>query len=198
MTLRPLRNAHWSLPTFVIGSWLLLVYSKPCAEPPHYADVVVLTASAMLIVWTHHLALAPILSWRQACRLAMAVAGDFARLIMFFVLLAIPLAVVMPAYQCYTPRAKAAEVLLAGAALRTQVDDRAAKTGSLEGSGEGLAIPAAGRVATGFASRNGEITVIGVDPAVVFILTPSLQAGTVTWACRGFPKELAPMMCRNP
>ena len=43
---------------------------------------------------------------------------------------------------------------------------------------------------------DGTIIAMGNDPAVVFVLQPTLASGTLTWHCAGMPASLVPSACR--
>jgi type IV pilus assembly protein PilA len=112
-------------------------------------------------------------------------------------------AVALPAYQDYTRRAQASEVILAASGARTCVQEiYQSATGAIDASScdDGF-------VATQFATAMavdaaGEITVdgtVGGATAVQVVLTPTLSAaGTdVTgWQCAGTPTNLMPGSCR--
>jgi hypothetical protein len=113
------------------------------------------------------------------------------------ILASIPLVFVMPASQCYTDRAKAAEVFLVGSMLREEVEKNALGHRTLVGSGRGIAFRPAGRAKWGVVTNEGQIVVVGDDPPVVFTFTPALVDGSVTWTCRGIPAKFAPKPCRS-
>jgi len=101
-------------------------------------------------------------------------------------------AVALPAYQDYTVRAKVSELMLAAAAFKSSVAERAASDGSLVSAGGGLTVATVGKIAGGSVTPGGVITIIGdttatsVGQDITIILTPTLDAGgsgTVTWAC---------------
>ena len=117
-------------------------------------------------------------------------------------------AVALPAYQNYTKRAKASEIVLAASSARTCVTEIVQSTGS-----SGLSSCANGFVPTKYADTSltvgnatGVVVVVGhVDTvAVTVTLTPTFDAtvaaataGTVTsWACTGVPVELMPGSCK--
>ena len=110
-------------------------------------------------------------------------------------------AVALPAYQDYTNRAKASEVVLAASGARTCVSEIVQSKGAV-----GLDSCASGFTATTYASAltvgatSGVITVTGTgfaDPVSV-TLTPTISANSVTgWTCSGTPVKWMPATCRG-
>ena len=111
-------------------------------------------------------------------------------------------AVALPAYQDYTNRAKASEVILAASGARTCVTEAVSVNGN-----SGLDTCAAGFVATKYAKTmtvgattgavvvNGTI-VSGTD--FVVTLTPAISGNSITsWACVGsVTAKWAPSSCK--
>jgi type IV pilus assembly protein PilA len=109
-------------------------------------------------------------------------------------------AVALPAYQGYTKRAKASEIVLAASSARTCVTEIVQSSGpsSLDSCGSGFTST---RYVSGLAvdATSGVITVTGtVDTTVVNVtLSPALGTNSVTgWTCTGTPVELMPGSCR--
>ncbi len=104
-------------------------------------------------------------------------------------------AVALPAYQTYTKKAKFAEVVSITQGYKTAVGICIQDLGSLTGCSAGSnGIPAAiasGAGATAIVASvgvtNGVITATGttVVDGKTYILTPSMNAGSITWANTG-------------
>lgn len=197
ISLKPLPTAHWSLPAMIVGVALLLTFGQPCREGPWYPELswVLLTSAAVL--WANHLAEAPVSAFKQIGRVLLGSCRDALLMVLWFVLAAIPLAIVTPTYQCYTPRAKVSEVVLAASTLRSQVEENARARGTLDGSGQGLMFSPSGRTVAGFVAGGGEIIAIGDDPPVVIVLSPKSVESSIKWECRGYPPKIVPMSCRG-
>ncbi len=109
-------------------------------------------------------------------------------------------AVALPAYQDYTVRARASELLLAASSARTVVTDLCQQqSGCL--SINGIAIGSSQFVANGAVASNGTITVsakttLGTTGFVV-TLTPSWTGQTVSWSCNSSISKYAPSSCRG-
>jgi len=111
-------------------------------------------------------------------------------------------AVALPAYQDYTRRAKASEIVLAASSARTCVTEIVQSAGatSLDTCATGFT---ATRYATGLTvgATSGVITVTGtVDGnAITVTLTPTLAGGNAIqrWTCTGTPTNLMPGSCRG-
>ena len=121
-------------------------------------------------------------------------------------------AVALPAYQDYTVRAKASEMILAGSSLRTDVSEAAQvgggmpDTASFTNTSQQSKYVASVAYAQGTDSQSGIITVTGAgDPKLTgntIQLTGTLVSnGQVTWVCKGgttspvLPKYL-PQSCK--
>ena len=110
-------------------------------------------------------------------------------------------AVALPAYQDYTKRAKASEIVLAASSARTCVTEIVQSAGF-----SNLATCESGFKATKYATglhvgaTDGVIKVNGTVDAVAIAvtLTPSGNAttGITTWKCTGTPTKLMPGSCR--
>lgn len=115
-------------------------------------------------------------------------------------------AVALPAYQDYTVRARASEVILAGSSARTGVTEAAQLANDMSiGAAAALAIQSAISsskfVSTGSVDTNGTIAVtsksaIGTDSFIV-TLTPSWNGQTVVWTCNASIAKYAPASCRG-
>ncbi|GAB3365555.1 MULTISPECIES: pilin [Giesbergeria] len=115
-------------------------------------------------------------------------------------------AVALPAYQDYTLRAKASELLLAASSARTAITEASQNSNGI--SATGVESPGvAGKVsAADVSDANGVITINGRDSefagagtAVVVTLTPSWNSTgkTVVWSCGVTPAKLEPSSCRQ-
>ncbi len=96
-------------------------------------------------------------------------------------------AVALPAYQDYTIRARVSELVLAASGFKTTVTEKATTDATLGSSGVGLTVTSGGKISGGNVTDQGVITISGVKStvgtAVDVILSPSLGAGRVYWAC---------------
>ena len=111
-------------------------------------------------------------------------------------------AVALPAYQDYTKRAKASEVVLAASGARTCVTEIVQSAGA-----SGLDSCATSFVPTKYAASmtigatDGVVTVqgsgINAGGEPVVILTPTIASGSITeWKCAGTPLKLMPGSCK--
>ena len=109
-------------------------------------------------------------------------------------------AVALPAYQDYTKRARASEIVLAASGARTCVSEivQSAGASNLNSCGTSfVATQYAKTLAVGAAT--GVITATGTVPdAVTVTLTPTLSGTTdiLGWTCAGTPAKLMPGSCR--
>ncbi len=111
-------------------------------------------------------------------------------------------AVALPAYQDYTKKAKASEVVLAASSMRTCVTEVSQSVNSLSAAGCGP-IGATKNVTGGSVNATtGVITVTSggdLSTDVKVTLSPGGYAnGTIgTWTCSGGPSSLMPGSCRG-
>ena len=111
-------------------------------------------------------------------------------------------AVALPAYQNYTKRAKASEIVLAASGARTCVTEivQSAGASNLDSCQTNFQ---ATQYATGLTvgAATGIITVAGTvsGTAVSVVLSPTFTAtndGITKWTCAGTPAELMPGSCK--
>lgn len=94
----------------------------------------------------------------------------------------------------------AAQALVAGAEpAKQQVANAAEKSGSLNGSGNGLKVvemddPKHGKMKW-IVGENGAIRAWNEKNAIEVTLTPSLQGGKTSWNCKGYPVDAMPPSC---
>ncbi len=110
-------------------------------------------------------------------------------------------AVALPAYQNYTVRARASEVVLAASSARTSITENAQILDGLVGAGSLVTIGSSNYVSAANVTNNGTITVnakssIGTNNLVV-TMSPSWTGQTVNWTCSLSPTNFAPSSCRG-
>ena len=104
----------------------------------------------------------------------------------------------MGTYQCYGPRQKIAAAIVSVLPLKTEITERAEKTGLLNDVGAQLELPKSKLIVGGLVSATGHIFVVIEDPPAVFFLAPSMNAGKVEWRCEGYPAKYMTAFCRKP
>jgi type IV pilus assembly protein PilA len=109
-------------------------------------------------------------------------------------------AVALPAYQDYTVRARASEVLLAASSARTSVTELCQINNGCSGI-TNITIASSKFVADGTITGAGTIVVsaksaIGTN-AFIVTLTPSWTGQTVNWVCNANIHKYAPASCRG-
>jgi hypothetical protein len=173
----------------------VLSEAQACTRGPRYLEVIFPAVVACVVLWSNHVARAPVLTARALLTVAGRSIYDLIGLLLLFFAASIPVTMFTGIVDCYTDRSMAAEVLLSGSALRSQVEANAKRAGTIEGSGRGVAFTPTRRARNGLVTSDGTIIVVGDDPPVVFLLAPNLSAGEITWKCRGYPERVAPRMC---
>jgi len=94
----------------------------------------------------------------------------------------------------------AAQALISGAeAAKAPVAAAAEKAGNLTGAGNGVKIEAKKDPKAGdlkyVVEANGVIRGWNEKNAIEISLTPAVQGGKVSWACRGYPNAAMPASC---
>ncbi len=95
---------------------------------------------------------------------------------------------------------EAGEALVSGAeAAKQQVAAAVGKNGRLEGSGAGIKLASRSDPKHGelkwIVSENGAIRGWNEKNALEVTILPTLQAGKVSWNCRGYPVDAMPPSC---
>ncbi len=110
-------------------------------------------------------------------------------------------AVALPAYQDYTNRAKASEIVLAASGLRTCVTESISSAGSATNLTTGCPFTATGRATAGtVGNATGVVTITGSIAAagdMIVTLAPTVSGGYVTaWVCTASNTKWAPASCK--
>jgi hypothetical protein len=189
----PFSNAHWTLPVIL---WLLSAYfffAPQCSEGPRYAAVAMLTATICIALWTSHIRESPTENWKSIAKI---LAGALYDLLLMLIWL-VPIALFVPAYDCYTPRSKIMELFSLSTPLVTEIERVSKQHDTLSDSGVGIKVMPGKYLSGGIVSRDGTIVEISKNPPAVIMLVPEFSVGSVTWKCTGFPKEYMPVDCRD-
>jgi type IV pilus assembly protein PilA len=194
---RPFSNAHWFLLLSLVFAWELLLWFQPCKESPHYFEVTGATITVCIALWLNHLREAPANSWRSIASIVMGATYDLITFALLALLVALPIVLVMPEYDCYTPRTKVSELILSASNNRVEITNRLAVQKTLRNVGVGLQLDIGNRAKGGLITNDGTIIIASEDPPAVVILSPTLSEGTVTWKCMGFPLKYMPISCRQ-
>lgn len=195
--LRPLKRAHWSLPLAFVAAWILLTTAFQCGQRPEGVLEAFLVCVVMATLWVNHLAIAPVTGLSSFVHLIANTLLDLFRLCIAWLIVFIPLAIFLPAYQCYNDRAKVVEWLLAATEARSVIGQRIQNSGSLSRAGVGVQIDLGTSSATGWVMDNGQIVLFGTYPKAALVLAPTLADGAVAWTCQGMPERLVPAECRR-
>src|SRR6195256_6115357 len=113
-------------------------------------------------------------------------------------------AVALPAYQDYTIRAKASELILAASGFRTSISEKyQTDPGGSASMGSGLTVNVVGKISGGSVTDAGVITIEGSTPStstgapITIPRAPTTQTGgALTWSCVGTPSKYLPATCR--
>ncbi len=193
---RPFGDTHLLLWASLAALWVLLLFTQQCNERGD-VPLAVLATFTLCMAWRGRAGLrSDAVGWQRLPRAIAWAAYDLGMLVISVIVLAVPIALFMPTYQCYTPRAKVAELLLSTSSVRTEIAGRVAQRRPLTGIGAGLHVEPQGRAKQALVTSDGVIIVAGDDPPAVAVLTPSIVAGELRWRCVLVPETYAPSPCR--
>ena len=114
-------------------------------------------------------------------------------------------AVALPAYQEYSIRAKASELILAASGAQKAISEKfQGNAQDTANAGAGVTIPIVGKLSAATVGDAGTIVVNGTTTststgqAITITVTPtySTATGTITWSCMGSPAKYMPVSCR--
>lgn len=193
---RPLAGAHWTLFAALLTCWVLLLLQQPCREGPRYHELFLIVSTVLMSLWVNHVRHSPLHDLKGALVVIGRSLYDLLLLSLSLAIVGLPVLLIMPAYQCYSPRAKVGEMVMSLSPLRAEVGSRLVQAQTLTDSGAGRLIPISDRVAGGLVTAEGVIVVVSEDPPAAVVFTPTLANGTVSWTCSGFPERLVPTTCR--
>lgn len=177
---------------------LELVFSRGDPRPaPAYASWLAWSALPLamlgLALWRNRRAFAAWTWPRRAGSLALFALETLSWCVAFLV----PAFFLLPQYASYTPRAQTSELLLAASSARTAVAERAVTAKSLARAGEGVRIPAGGKVTASVVATNGTIAVYREQFGVLAVLFPRIEGVQALWTCDVYPEKLSPSSCRT-
>jgi len=114
-------------------------------------------------------------------------------------------AVALPAYQDYTVRAKASELILAAGGARTAISEKfTVSPADSANAGLSVTIPITGKISAASVTNAGVVSISGstaatsTGQAITITVTPAFDTvnGTITWSCVGTPARYMPATCR--
>lgn len=128
-------------------------------------------------------------------------------LMIVIAIIAILMSYAIPAYRDYTVRAKVGEGMALASAAKQAVAETVSDTGAFPGTNAAAGLAAAGDISGANVSQvlvqaNGvlQITYSGNAPlnGATATLTPTTQAGSITWLCAtSLDPKFEPSECRN-
>jgi len=196
---RPLANAHWLLLAVLIalGILMLLYMDSSCIATSTNLIYAWITFAVLVLAWSNHLMVHPLDNIEKILKFTGYFLQDFCVFLLLAFLVSLPLAIILPTYDCITPRVKAGEIILSASMARTEIADRFAQSHTLEGSGVGVRVEEFGRLAYTRVMPEGTIILVGKDPAIAVVFEPFLQKGKLEWKCKGYPENAVPASCRD-
>lgn len=192
---RPFANLHWVLLAILILLWEFSVFGQPCKEGPRYFEVALASTTVCLALFANYDWTNTPKEWRILAKGLLRTFYDLLGLVVLLIIVAIPIAILTPIYDCYTPRARVGALIMQISPIREEIRARILQNKSVSNAGAGLKVKAEGQIKAGFVTRDGAIVAASEMPAAVIMLTPDIVDGTVTWKCTGYPIKVMPMEC---
>ncbi len=131
-------------------------------------------------------------------------------LMIVIAIIAILMAIAIPAYQDYAVRAKVSEGINLAGATKLGVAETYSSTGKMPGNNDSAGVPAATTISGKYVTSvgvgaNGLITITysAAEPKIsnkTLTLSPSTSAGAVKWKCKNgasIDSKYVPAECRN-
>lgn len=193
---RPFANAHWSLPVALIVAWCFVLLGAQCRTSPRYPEVALSTLTVCIALWASHIASRANRGWGMLWMILLRAGIDLSLLLLLIIGCSIPLVMLMPTYECRSPKSRTAVLILSASSAREQIAERAARSHTLQGVGTGVSVATGEGAKAATVTDDGLIVLAGDDPAAVVIFRPILTNGVVSWTCQGLPADLMPSSCR--
>ena len=193
----------WSIALLPDG---MLLFLEPCGKNDNSLPTLVLTIMVMACLWEAHVHAMPLhlasrrlLLW-NICKRALR---TFLSLAVAAIAGSALAGLFLPAYQCYTDRARVTAAIAQTSELRQEIEHRASVAKTLKSTGLGLMLPRlqGKSFSNGFVLENGAIALVIDEPPAALLFTPQLvdvNSGAIQWSCRGYPSKSMPVMCRAP
>jgi hypothetical protein len=177
--------------------WEFSLFGQPCKEGSRYFEVALASTTVCLALFANYDWTNTNREWRIFAKGLLRTFYDLLGLVLLLIVISIPIAILTPAYSCYTPRARVGALIMQIAPIQEKINTRILQNGFVSNSGKGLKIEAVGHDKGGFITKDGTITMISENPPAVVMLIPDLVGHTVTWKCTGYPAKNMPLDCRN-
>jgi hypothetical protein len=191
---RPLKEFNRKSIALLVVLWVVVLLSfNGCSPVPAYLATAYVAITVCIVLWVNHLAMAPVNRARDAFRLVGIALYDLFSMFALVILTFIPFSLLQ--HECYTPRAKVSELILATANYRSQISDRFESQKTLSNIGAGLQVELSKRVRSGIVTPDGTIVLVSEDPPAVVLVSPHIEAGKLIWKCSGFPRSVMPKSC---
>ena len=152
--LRPFPNAHWTLPVALLAFWDLLVPSLQCSSDHAPLELAAFPAMIVMALWLADLRSGPVAGWRRAVIVIQRAGGDLLTFFALFLLAAIPMFILTPAYECYSERARISGLFSQIESTRNEIASRIEYAASVRDSGVGLKIRFDSPTNVGLVSRD--------------------------------------------
>jgi Tfp pilus assembly major pilin PilA len=192
------QSPQWLWAVVVVVWAATLLFLLPCNESGSEIIRLLVVVTVWTALWANHWRYQPVKTWKTLATMVVESVVDLLKTIILVVVAYVPIAVFLPAYQCYTGRAKIAEMLIAvRAGVVGEIEQYATTNNTLEAVGDGLQLKALPHGAEGFVTSNGTIVFVSKDPPAAVVMEPQLTGNQISWKCRGVPQRSMPAPCRS-
>ena len=135
-------------------------------------------------------------SFKNIAILTYKTSFEFILILIIGIFLLLPVAMLIPHYNCYTERAYNAEVLMQLMPTKLEVTELIKRNGTTENDYSGVIKPSTKRIDFISVTAEGIILAHAKEPDFTVYLTPTTSDGKVLWSCKAFPPKKSPVMCR--
>lgn len=171
--------------------------TQPCYQGPRYFEVAYAAVVLTTALWASLTVVGEVRGWRLIAAVGLELGKSVASFCLLLTVAVLACSFFVPTYQCYTDRARTAELILEASQYKPAIEENIRQYQSIKRANDGILFRPQGRVQAGGVLLNGSIVALGDDPTALIVLVPSLKKGVVTWECFGFPMRNLPSVCKN-
>lgn len=179
--------------------FLLFLISNPCGSDLPIFEIWLVTATAVPIIFAWSISIREGLEPKGFKNISLLFGKGLLSLIYALgltILISLPFAIFMPAYQCYNDRAKNTEIIASVLAAKSEITNIIESSDNQPYDFSAISKFEHERIDYFQITKDGQILVHSTDPDFTIYLIPTIDNGQINWACKAFPVKKAPANCR--
>lgn len=193
LTFKPKKFVTW---IYLLLLLFLILISDPCGENKHlYLIPGLWLAMIVGFAWSNQILVS--IEKPSIMKIIGLAIWDFVKTMLISLVILVPVAVLLPAYACYTDRARVSEAILSFSQIRNEISSYYNEHKTLEGLSIDSDFSHLEHLDYSSVSSKGEIFLAGIDPVFMVLMTPKEHDGELSWECAGAPIEDMPSVCKN-